>query len=146
MIKAQKVDYLIGATRPPTPGKYMGDVGLDIAADLGEDQSVMLLPGQGTFVWGGFQVQLPDGYFALVLPRSSSNAAGLMVLTGVIDNGYTGRIGCQVYNITCDPITIQNGQRIAQLVLLPAVRPVPLPVGMFTPTDRGHAGWGSSGT
>lgn len=135
--------YLSDSPIPPKPGKYPGDVGIDLAVDIPERRAI--LPGHGQFLPAGFQAQLPYGHCALVLPRSSTNQAGLLVMTGVIDTGYSGVIGMQVHNITCDPIWIEPGQRLAQLVLFEGVYPSPVPVARFNPTDRGANGWGSSG-
>lgn len=128
----------------PKPGKYEGDVGIDIQADI--NQSAIILPGAGMWMPGGFDIQFSSGWMGLVLPRSSTNRLGLLVFTGVIDNGYAGNIGAQVQNVTCDPIVIEPGQRIAQLVIVPGWSPDLVPVAQFRPTDRGSNGWGSSGS
>lgn len=128
----------------PQNGKYEGDVGIDIQADI--NQSAIILPGHGMWIPGGFDIQFGSGWMGLVLPRSSTNRMGLLVFTGVIDNGYAGNIGAQVQNVTYDPIVIEPAQRIAQLVVLPGWSPDLVPVARFRPTDRGDAGWGSSGS
>lgn len=135
--------YLYPAKIQPQIGQYGGDVGIDIHADL--EAPMTLIPGDGAFIWGGFQLQFPRGYFGMVVGRSSLNRKGLMVMTGVIDTGYTGLVGAEVRNISCDTMYINPMDRIAQLLVLPAVYPLLLGVDTFEPTDRGHAGWGSSG-
>lgn len=144
MIPQVMFNYLADDLVRPLQGRYEGDIGIDIEARLDRDH--IILPGHGLFVWGGFHVQFPDGYAGLVLGRSSMNRIGLQVLTGVIDNGYTGEIGAQLHNITCDPIVVAPRQRVAQLVMIPAVRPIPAPVVTFRDTDRADQGWGSSGS
>jgi dUTP pyrophosphatase len=130
-------------TEHPVLNHYSGDVGLDIAADLTEPYHCP--PHWGRFIPGSFRVDIPDGYFGLVVGRSSSNTRGLLIPPAIIDNGYQGVIGAQIWNISGTYITVEPGDRIAQLVLLPAVRPVPLLVEEFSPTDRGDNGWGSTG-
>lgn len=144
MIPILEVWYQAGDPSVPKPGNYKGDIGIDIPAARLE-APVTILPGHGLFVWGGFRIQFPDGYAGLVFGRSSGNARGLIVPTGVIDNGYTGEIGAQLHNITCDPIVIHPGDRVAQMVLIPAVQPLPIPILELEKTDRADAGWGSSG-
>lgn len=138
------INHLQTDPSPPKPGKYAGDIGIDIRAQIEEPATI--LPGHGLFVWGGFHIEFPPGYAGLVLGRSSMNRNGLLVMTGVIDSGYTGEIGAQLHNITCDPVTIKPDQAIAQLVIIPAIHPVPVPVAAFEATERGAQGWGSSGS
>lgn len=155
------IRYLEGANYPPEPGKYKGDIGIDIRAhfpgcvtqDREDDHPAgrmipgrTILPGHGVWIEGGFHLQFEPGWAGLVLPRSSTSRSGIHVFTGVIDNGYAGVIGAQVQNLTYDPITIHEGQRIAQLVLIPAFRPVPISIAQLQSTDRGDKGWGSSGS
>ena len=135
--------YKTGAKYPPHPGIYDGDIGIDIYADL--DEPVNLLPLHGTFIDGGFEVAFGRGWAGLVVPRSSSNRKGLLVMTGVIDNGFAGVIGAEVRNISPDPMIIAPGDRIAQLILIAAFRPTPQAVVTLPTTDRGSNGWGSSG-
>lgn len=135
--------YYMANRFEPQNGKYEGDVGIDIQANL--EESAIILPGHGLWIPGGFDIQFSSGWMGLVLPRSSTNRMGLLVYTGVIDNGYAGNIGAQVHNVTCDPIVVEPGQRIAQLVIFPGWSPDLVPVAGFRPTNRGDAGWGSSG-
>ena len=143
-INEVEIHYLEGAKYPPTPGKYDGDIGLDIYAAI--ERPILLAPGVGAFISGGFRVQFGRGWAGLVLPRSSMNRKGLLVMTGVIDNGYNGEIGAEVRNPhPHEGILIQPGDRIAQLVIIAAFRPVPLEVNVFRETERGTNGFGSSG-
>ena len=145
MIPELRIEYLYepSCRYLPKPGRNVGDVGLDIPAIL--DEAVTIRPGMGSFIPGGFRVQLPDGYFGMVLPRSSNNRRGLHICTGVIDNGYIGELGTEVRNISHQEITIEPGERLSQLVLFPAVRPIPIPTVSFKETDRGEQGFGSTG-
>lgn len=138
-----QVDWLVGAEYVPMETKHKGDVGLDIPAIL-ECDRLVLAPGEGRFIPGGFRVQFQSGWAGLILPRSSSNRMGLHIYTGVIDNGYNGELGTEVRNISNQSLLINNGDRISQLVLIPAFRPIPVPVLNFRETDRGDKGFGSS--
>lgn len=128
---------------PPILPIHVGDVGLDIHAQI--DESVSIGYGRGRFIPGNIRVDMPDGYFGMIFGRSSLNERGLLVAPAVIDNGYQGPLGAQVWNIQPRSITINPGDRIAQIVLIPGVRPFPVSVADFGPSDRGDNGWGSTG-
>lgn len=134
--------YETGTRYVPKPSEHRSDVGLDIPAVI--TGPMTLGPGAGQFIPGGFRVQFPYGMAGLILPRSSVNRQGLHVCTGVIDHGYNGELGTEVRNITHEEITIRPGDRLSQLVLIPAWHPVPVPTVMFRETDRGEKGFGSS--
>jgi len=128
----------------PTTG-YDTDAGYDLYAC--ED---VLIPARGQAnVSCGVAVDIPDGMWAEVRGRSSTlKNLGLMVAptVGVIDEGYTGELFAPVVSVNDEPIKIETGQRIAQLILHHA------PGQRFRPTwgvtrikDRGEAGFGSTG-
>src|SRR3989344_9336536 len=96
--------------------KKKGDVGYDLA--VLEDATA--LPGFPVDIPCGFSMKVPNGYFALIVGRSSaSRTRGLLVLPGVIDQGYTGPVYPHVYNMGLYPVTIKRGTRLAQCILLP---------------------------
>lgn len=122
----------------------------DAAADLPARHRVTLGPGAREVVPTGFAIGLPDGAAALILPRSGLAAEhGLTVLNapGLIDAGYRGELKVILLNTGAAAVTLERGQRIAQLLVLP-VSPLgfdlvdELPPG---PDDRGAQGFGSSG-
>ncbi len=98
----------------------------------------------------GFAIAVPEGMCALVLPRSGLAAKhGLTVANapGFIDSGYRGEIVAILVNHGTEPVSIERGQRIAQLLVMPVptlgfVEVDELP---SAPDDRGGAGFGSSG-
>ena len=130
--------------RVPTQA-HANDAGFDLYAT----EATTLAPGQREAVGCGFGIALPDGYAALVLPRSGlALEAGVTVLNapGLIDAGYRGEI--KVILINHDPTTthaIAVGDRIAQLVI------TALPIVTFAEHDslpestRGTGGFGSTG-
>ncbi len=98
------------------------------------------------FIPGGYAIQFHNGWFGMVTGRSKNNRRGIIVPTGIIDTGYTGIIGAELINTSPNVYSIEPGERIAQLILLPGFTPKPIPVERFAPTERGNQGWGSSDT
>lgn len=91
-------------------------------------------------------VQLPDGYWGLILARSSVNIAGrLVVLPGLIDTGYRGRLFGLGHNMTDELMVIKKGSRVCQLVLLPASVFPAFRVPELDPSERSERGFGSTG-
>lgn len=119
-----------------------GDVGYDLYADV----STRITPHSFKVVSSGSSVHLPDGVWGLILPRSSANRRGLLVLPGVIDTGYRGVLTAMCWNMTEKEIEIAHGTAIAQMVLLPSIV-FPLVVGdVSESTVRGASGFGSTGS
>ena len=125
---------------------YPGDAGLDLVAC----ERAEIAPGERAVVSTGLAVAIPDGFAGLVLPRSGlAREHGLSQVNapGLIDSGYRGEL--QVVLLNTDrqrAFTVQPGMRIAQLVLVPVPAARPLEVAELGPSERGEAGFGSSGT
>lgn len=121
----------------------------DAGADLRAAEPVELAPGERALVGTGVRVALPEGTVGLVAPRSGlAHRAGLSIVNapGVIDAGYRGEIKVCLVNL--DPkasISIEAGDRIAQLVLVPFVRAEFEEVEQLDATARGEEGYGSTG-
>lgn len=132
--------------------KLSGDVGYDLVCSeevkLGSKTAEALLdPEAPSFasIPTGVHVEFPPGIWGMILPRSSSNTSGLLVLPGVIDNGYRGELFALVHNLTPKIRYVAKGTRIAQLVLFPSLV-FPLErVEVLTESERGHNGFGSTG-
>jgi len=121
-----------------------GDAGLDLAAAA----TVTLEPGGRELVPTGLRVAIPDGYAGLVLPRSGlALRSGVTVLNapGLIDSGYRGEIGVLLVNHGAEPVTVQRGERIAQLVIQPVARAELVEVRELPGSRRGGGGFGSTG-
>lgn len=122
----------------------------DAAADLPSRVDVTILAGDRVRVPTGFAIAVPEGMCGLVLSRSGlALNDGVAVLNGpgLIDSGYRGEIQVILHNTSAEAVSIERGQRIAQLLVLP-VPPVDLvEVDALPPAvdDRGHDGFGSSG-
>jgi len=122
----------------------------DAGADLQTTVDVTLAPGERALVPTGISIALPEGYVALVHPRSGLAARyGLSIVNtpGTVDSGYRGEI--KVLLINHDPVetvTLSRGDRIAQLVVQRFERARFVDVGVLPETARGAGGYGSTGT
>ncbi|WP_424492847.1 dUTP diphosphatase [Salinimicrobium sp. GXAS 041] len=121
--------------------------GMDLRANLSEP--VTLAPLARTIVKTGLFIELPVGYEAQVRPRSGLAAKkGITVLNspGTIDADYRGEIGVILVNLSNDEFTIENGERVAQLVISRHEHISWNEVDVLEETDRGAGGFGSTGT
>jgi dUTP pyrophosphatase len=125
---------------------YPGDAGLDLYAL----ETAVLEPGQRLSVPTGIAVEIPDGRAGLVLPRSGLAARfgiALVNAPGLIDAGYRGEVRVLLLNTDRDSsVTIDAGDRIAQLVLVRVETPQVLEVEALELSERGVGGFGSSGS
>lgn len=121
----------------------------DAAADLYALEDVYLEGGnKGIKIRTGVKIQLPEGWLALIIPRSSIGAKTPLRLSnsvGLIDSGYRGELGVLYDNISDDPYEIKAGDRIAQLLVMPSYRFQPKVVDVLASSDRGETGFGDSG-
>jgi dUTP pyrophosphatase len=108
-----------------------------------------LAPGDATLVPTGLAMHIGDpGYAALILPRSGlGHRHGIVLgnLVGLIDSDYQGPLMVSCWNRGKEPFTMQPGERLAQLVLVPIAHGVLRIVADFTPTLRGEGGFGHTG-
>lgn len=96
----------------------------------------------------GVHIQLPEGWVAMILPRSSIGAKTSLRLSnsqGVIDSGYRGEIRALYDNVGTESYTIHKGDRIAQMYIMPSYRFKAKVVDSLEDSDRGEAGFGSTG-
>lgn len=120
--------------------------GLDLRAALSEPR--LLKPLERSVVGTGLFIELPIGYEAQVRPRSGLAAKkGITVLNspGTIDADYRGEIGVILVNLSHNDFVIENGERIAQLVIAKHERAEWELVETLTETKRGEGGFGSTG-
>lgn len=121
--------------------------GMDLRANIQE--SITLKPLERTIVKTGLFIELPVGYEAQVRPRSGLAAKkGVTVLNapGTVDADYRGEIGVILVNLSNEDFTIENGERVAQLVIAKHERAEWIEVEELSSTDRGAGGFGSTGT
>lgn len=124
----------------------IASAGMDLRANLSEPK--VLKPLERTIVGTGLFIELPIGYEAQVRPRSGLAAKkGITVLNapGTVDADYRGEIGVILINLSQDEFVIENGERIAQLVIAKHERAEWIAVDELSNTDRGEGGFGSTG-
>ncbi|MCR4995651.1 MAG: dUTP diphosphatase [Bacteroidales bacterium] len=120
--------------------------GLDLRANI--DTPVVVEPMQRVLVPTGLFIALPPGYEAQVRPRSGlALKHGLTVLNspGTIDADYRGEICVILINLSTEPFTINDGERIAQMVIARHEQAEWLPTDSLDETERGAGGFGHSG-
>ncbi len=132
----------------PLP-RYESDLaaGMDLLAAI--DQPIELLPGDRQIVPTGIAIALPAGFEAQVRPRSGLAAKkGISVLNapGTIDADYRGEVGVILINLGSEAVTLNRGDRIAQMVIAPVVQAAWVEVDDLPATERGAGGFGSTGT
>lgn len=121
--------------------------GMDLRANLTEE--ITLKPLERTIVKTGLFIELPQGFEAQVRPRSGLAAKkGITVLNspGTVDADYRGEIGVILVNLSNEEFTINNGERIAQLIISRHERADWEEVEVLEETQRGAGGFGSTGT
>lgn len=141
------VNPKIGQDIPLPTYATEGSAGLDLRACL--DQALTLAPGKTELVPTGIAIHLADpGYAAMILPRSGlGHKHGIVLgnLVGLIDSDYQGELFVSTWNRGSTPFTLEPGERLAQLVIVPVVQAQFNVVDDFTATERGSGGFGSSG-
>jgi dUTP pyrophosphatase len=137
--------YGEGGLAPATPGS----AGLDLRACPEHVDAVTILPGERCAVPAGLAVEpLEEGVAAFVYSRSGLGAVkGITVAQGVglIDPDYRGEICVFLLNSGRAAYTVRKGERIAQMVFQPFVRPILVPVERLGGTERGSGGFGHTG-
>ncbi len=125
----------------------IASAGMDLRAVL--EEPITLAPLERTIVKTGLFIELPIGYEAQVRPRSGLAAKkGVTVLNspGTIDADYRGEIGVILVNLSNEAFVVENGERIAQLVIAKHERAEWVEVSELGETARGAGGFGSTGT
>jgi dUTP pyrophosphatase len=124
----------------------IASAGMDLRANI--DTSITLKPLERTIVKTGLFIALPIGTEAQVRPRSGLAAKkGITVLNapGTVDADYRGEIGVILVNISNEDFTINDGERVAQLVIAKHERAEWQEVEILSETERGSGGFGSTG-
>ena len=127
--------------RLPTRGSQFA-AGLDLYSV----EELTLQAGQRAAVGTGLSVAIPAGFYGRVAPRSGlALEHGLDMLAGVIDGDYRGEIRCALINHGSEPVLIEVGQRVAQLIIEAIATPEPDWADELEETARGAGGFGSTG-
>lgn len=120
--------------------------GMDLRANI--EAPVVLQPGDRALIPTGIKMALPDGYEAQIRPRSGlAYKHGITVLNspGTIDADYRGDVGVLLINHGREPFTVEDGMRVAQMVVAQYSQFQWEPVADLSATDRGEGGFGSTG-
>lgn len=138
---------LINRSRHPLP-QYATphSAGMDLRASL--EAPLTLQPMERRLVPTGLRMALPPGYEAQVRPRSGlALKHGVTVLNspGTIDADYRGEVGVLLVNLSREPFVIEDGERIAQLVIARHEQPLLVEVEALDETERGEGGFGHTG-
>lgn len=137
------VDKAAGAKEPT----YAHDS--DAAADLyAPADQVIPARSYSNMIKTGVKIQLPEGWLAMILPRSSMGVKTPLRLSnsvGLIDSGYRGELGVIYDNTSDEDYHIAAGDRIAQLLVMPSYRFQAKIVDILADSDRGEGGFGASG-
>ena len=128
--------------------KYQTELsaGMDLYANI--DEPITLKPLERTLVKTGLFISLPKGYEAQIRPRSGlafKNGITVLNTPGTIDADYRGEIGVILVNLSSQDFTINDGDRIAQMVIAKHETAIWEEVENLDETNRGEGGFGSSG-
>ena len=138
---------IINKSKHPLPNyETSASAGMDLRANI--DGAISLKPLERAIIKTGLFIALPSGYEAQVRPRSGLAAKnGITVLNapGTIDADYRGEIGVILVNLSNETFTINDGERIAQLVIAAYQQAIWEEVKILEETKRGKGGFGSTG-
>lgn len=146
-LKVRILDARIGTTWPLPSYATAGSAGLDLRAVL--DAPLTLQPGDAELIPTGLAIHIEDpGYAAVILPRSGlGHRHGLVLgnLVGLIDSDYQGQLMVSCWNRGKVEFTVNPGERIAQMVIVPVAQVQLQVVEDFAASARGAGGFGHSG-
>jgi dUTP pyrophosphatase len=142
-IKVKKLSASVSVPKYKTSGSS----GMDVAAHI--EKNIIIYPGEKALVSTGFSISIPMGYEVQIRPRSGLAAKkNITVLNtpGTIDADYRGEVRVILINLGKEKFIIENGDRIAQMVVCPVVQADIEEVEELSFTERGSSGFGSTGT
>jgi dUTP pyrophosphatase len=146
-LKVRVLDARIGTTWPLPTYATAGSAGLDLRAVI--DAPLDLAPGATSLLPTGLAIHIDDpGHAAMILPRSGlGHKHGIVLgnLVGLIDSDYQGQLMVSCWNRGSTAFTIQPGERIAQLIIVPVLQVQLQVVDDFSASARGAGGFGHSG-
>ena len=146
-LKVRILDARVGTDFPLPAYATGGSAGLDLRACL--NGPLVLEPGKAELIPTGLAIHIDDPRLAaVILPRSGlGHKHGVVLgnLVGLIDSDYQGQLMVSCWNRGCEPFTVNPGERIAQMVIVPVVQVEFDVVEDFAGTERGAGGFGHSG-
>lgn len=120
---------------------HPGDVGMDLYAM----ETVVVEPMEHIRIYHGFALEFEEGYAAVVKDKSSISKAGLTQMGGVFDAGYRGEYNTHLVNLSDKPYTIEEGDKVSQLIIYPVVIAELEEAETLSDSDRGEGAFGSTG-
>lgn len=139
MIATMKIKLDTGAKMPISA--HEADAGYDLFA-----RETKVVPARGSASFDtGVHIQIPVGYVGFLKSKSGLNVKHGIISDGTIDSGYTGKIVVKLYNLSDEDYTVEEGDKITQIVFQPIEKPKFEEVNEFEETERGNGGFGSSG-
>lgn len=138
---------IINKSHHPLPQyETNGSSGLDLRAFI--EEPITLMPLERRLIPTGLFMEIPFGYEGQVRPRSGlsiKHGITLVNCVGTVDSDYRGELKIPVINLGQEPYTLQDGERIAQMVIAAYTQMKPVEVTILSDTARGHGGFGSTG-
>lgn len=141
-----KIEFINKGRQPLPAYATAQSAGMDLRANIPE--SITLQPLERRLIPTGLHIALPEGYEAQVRPRSGlALKHGITVLNspGTIDSDYRGELMVLLINLSQNPFTVNDGERIAQLVIARHEQAVLTAVEVLDETERGAGGYGHTG-
>ncbi len=120
---------------------HPGDVGMDVYSL----ETKTLAPMEHHIFFVGFGLEFENGYAAIVKDKSGISKVGLHTMGGVYDAGYRGEYNVHLVNLSSAPITIDQGQKIAQIIIYPVVIADLVETDELSDSSRGEGRFGSTG-
>lgn len=120
---------------------HPGDVGMDMYAM----EEKTLMPGEHHFFYHGFAFEFPEGYGGIVMDKGSISKAGLHTMGGVFDAGFRGEYNTHLVNLSDKPYTIEIGDKVSQLVIVPVAIAELEETDTLSDSARGEGKFGSTG-
>lgn len=132
---------------------HEGDSCFDLCAWFDDEDQLysdyhfrLILPGQTLLILTGVRFDIPEGYEVQIRPRSGQSRDGLLAHFGTIDSGYTGEVAVIITNLSSIPVSIRQGDRVAQAFIGKVPDIVLDKIDRITKvTERGEHGFGSTG-
>ncbi|MFA6514904.1 MAG: dUTP diphosphatase [Candidatus Paceibacterota bacterium] len=120
---------------------HPGDVGMDMYAM----ETVTIKPMEHYRFFHGFAMEFPEGNAGIIMDKSSISKAGLIHMGGVFDAGYRGEYNTHLVNLGSEPYTVEEGDKVSQLVIVPVVIAEIEETDTLSDSSRGMGGFGSTG-
>ncbi len=136
-----KIKKIVQHAKAPTYANQ-NDAGMDFYSS----ESLQLQPGERKLISTGISMAIPSGYVGLIWDKSGlASKHGLKTMAGVIDAGYRGEVKILVHNLSNMPYQIEQGNKVAQMLIQPVEQKNIIEVENLEDTERGEGGFGSSG-